>query len=277
MFQFDGKEFEKLALHGGGSPMIGQYLSFFEDAGLFADFKSFNVPIITSSAASLTFMVLLAASLYPEDCASPKKIISELFTWFHLQLENVIESSDQTSIMSIACIENILREHLPVALFTLTFADLTVINPKLEWTVNCSVFETCFVSRTLGTHTPDVLVWQACIASASVPVVFSGLEIHGELLFDGDFSNWTFECSTAEVLHVAPCNGGAAKIFDLRSEITLLDEAVKFIGQCFTHIVAKPKIKSLYEVPFAATLTANPLAEEFLAAGKKMAEMFILK
>ena len=62
----------------------------------------------------------------------------------------------------------------------------------------------------------------------------------------------------------------AAKIFDLRSEITLLDEALKFVGRCFMHIVTKTPAKSLYEVPVAANLSANPLSEEFLAEGRKM-------
>lgn len=280
MFQFDGKEFKKLALHGGGSPMLGHYLSFFEDTGLLTDLKSFNVPIITSSAASLAFMYYLAASLYPEVCAGPKEIAPNLFAWFLSQLENVIESIDQNSILSMPCVEKILRDNFPDALFTLTFGDLTVINPNLEWTVNCSVFDKCcFRPRALGTHTPEVLVWQACLASASVPIVFPGLEIHGELLVDGDFSDWVAENDAAkeEVLHVAPCFGGAAKMFDLRSEITLLDEALKFVGRCFMHIVTKTPAKSLYEVPIAANLSANPLSEEFLAEGRKMAEMFVLK
>ena len=67
------------------------------------------------------------------------------------------------------------------------------------------------------------------------------------------------------------------KAFDLRSEITLLDGAAKFIGWCFTHIVSKTPAKSVCEIQIQASLTANPLSEEFLAGGRKMAEMFVLK
>ena len=275
MFQFDNKEYEKLALHGGGTPMLGHYISFFEETRLLTDLKSFNVPIITSSAGSVAFMYQVVACLYPE--FRIREVVCDMFACFLLQIENIIESTDQTSICSLSFIEEICRKYIPDAFFTLTFGDLTVINPNLEWTVCCTVFDLGFHHRSLGTHTPDVSVWQACLASASVPVVFPGVQINGEFLFDGDFSDWVAKNDDETILHIQPCSGGAIAAFDLRSEITLLDEAVKLIGWCFTHIVAKTKARSIFEIQIPASLTANPLSEEFLAVGRKMATMFVLK
>ena len=129
MFQFDNKEYEKLALHGGGTPMLGHYISFFEETRLLTDLKSFNVPIITSSAGSVAFMYQVVACLYPE--IRIREVVCDMFACFLLQIENIIESTDQTSICSLSFIEEICRKYIPDAFFTLTFGDLTVINPNL--------------------------------------------------------------------------------------------------------------------------------------------------
>lgn len=79
MIQFDGKNYNKMALHGGGNPMFGHYVGLFEKLEWFEDLESkhLNIPFITSSAGSMAILYFI---LKLKSKCDVKNVVNEVFS-----------------------------------------------------------------------------------------------------------------------------------------------------------------------------------------------------
>ena len=134
MIHFDGKDYQKIALHGGGSPMFGHYVGLFETLRWFEDFESFSVPLITSSAGS---MAILYFVLKMKD---ENKDVSYVFSKIVEECENVLSNLDQRSVVSFEYLDNLISTDFE-CIYNMTFKDLNEINPDFEWTICCSKYD----------------------------------------------------------------------------------------------------------------------------------------
>ena len=100
MVHFDGKEYKRLALHGGGNPMFGHYIGLFETLKCFEDLATFDIPLITSSAGSVAIMYFVLRS------QDENADISFMFSKVMEECENVLGNIDQKSVISFEFLEN---------------------------------------------------------------------------------------------------------------------------------------------------------------------------
>ena len=94
MLNFDGKYYEKIALHGGGCPMFGHYVGLFETLKLFEDFQCLNTPFITPSAGSMAILYFIS------NMKHKNKDVSFIFSKIFEECENVLNNMDQKSVVS---------------------------------------------------------------------------------------------------------------------------------------------------------------------------------
>uniref|UniRef100_A0A6C0J2Y2 PNPLA domain-containing protein n=1 Tax=viral metagenome TaxID=1070528 RepID=A0A6C0J2Y2_9ZZZZ len=273
MVHFDGKDYKKIALHGGGCPMLGHCIGLFETLKWFEDFKSLNISFITSSAGSLAILYFIVK------IKDKNKDMSHIFSKLKEESENVLSNLDQISVVSFEFVDNFFSTDLE-CVYNMTFKDLNEINPNFEWTICCSKYDNFELSlQTYGTHTPDVLIWKACVASAALPVVFPPIEINGFLNCDGDLSNWVEELDIIDdesILHI-----GSHISSSKRSTITglmLIDEFLDFSKCCFFKMMKKKApIHGVNRIEFCGTVLTDFLSEEYIESGKLMADKFVLK
>ncbi len=269
MVNFDGKEYKRLALHGGGNPMFGHYVGLFETLKWFEDWESFNIPLITSSAGSMAILYFL---LKNED----KEVVNSMFSKASEEFENVLENIEQKSVISFDFLKNIFNTQF-ASVKDITFRDLNEMYPNLEWTVCCSKYDNFeFSLQTYGTHTPEVLVWKACIASMAIPIIFEPVEINGCLNCDGDLSNWVEKMNLiddSDVLHIGPAKNSNGIGLDVITDIPLLDEAIKMAICCFLRMFkAKQPAHGILRTEFISSIHRHFLSEEYIESGKLMAE-----
>ena len=275
MIHFDGKDYRKLALHGGGHPMFGHYVGLFEMLKWFEDFESFSVPLITSSAGSMAIMYFI---LKMKD---KNKDVSYIFSKIVEECENVLSNIDQKSVVSFEFLDNLVSTDFE-CMYNMTFKDLNEMNPNFEWTICCSKYDNYeFSLKTYGTHTPDVVIWKACLASASLPIMFPPIEIDGCLNCDGGFSNWVEGLDIIDdesILHIATEKNSINIGFQINTELMLIDELLKFSMCCFLGMMKKKEpIHGVNRIHFAPSIHKHFLSEEYIESGKLMAEKFILK
>ena len=274
-FSFEGKQFNKLALHGGGTAMFGCVKSFLEAMQI--NITNLNFPIITSSASSMAMLTLIMNNFASQNDSNEK--VLHIYEKCIEEITNFLDHFDNRYLIMFDFIENLMYSTLPNEFLTLTFADLKTINPNLEWKVCCSKcddFE--FSVHTFGTHTPDVVVWKACLASMSIPVVFQPVQINEHYYCDGDFSDWIKEVigNHENVLHIKPIT---RRNFDIKIDIPILDELVKFIihlGLSFIYKSSLPE-DNTYTTSFAGNVTEHFMSNIYINEGKKIATKFILK
>lgn len=275
MIHFDGKDYQKIALHGGGNPMFGHYVGFFETLRWFEDFESFSVPLITSSAGSMAILYFVLKM------KNKNKDISYLFSKILEECENVLSNLDQRSVVSFEYMENLISTDFE-CLYNMKFKDLNQINPNFEWTICCSKYtDYDFSLKTYGTHTPDVLIWKACLASMALPIIFPPIEIDGCLNCDGDFSNWIEGLDLIDdesILHIAPQNNSTNYGFKISTDFMLIDELLQFSICCLkTMTKIKEPIHGVYRLEFVASVHKHFFSEEYIESGKLMAEKIVLK
>tara|TARA_B110000027_G_C16110073_1_gene297295 strand:+ start:962 stop:1789 length:828 start_codon:yes stop_codon:yes gene_type:complete len=275
MIHFDGKDYQKIALHGGGSPMFGHYVGLFETLKWFEDFESFSVPLITSSAGSMAIMYFI---LKMKD---KNKDVSYIFSKIVEECENVLSNLDQKSVVSFEFLDNLVSTDFE-CMYNMTFKDLNEINPNFEWTICCSKYDDYeFSLKTYGTHTPDVVIWKACLASMALPVIFPPIKIDGCLNCDGDFSNWVEGLDIIDdesILHIAPKKNSTSIGFQINTELMLIDEFLKFSICCFLRMMnGNDPIHGVNRIEFTASIHKHFLSEEYIESGKLMAEKFVLK
>jgi hypothetical protein len=164
----------------------------------------------------------------------------------------------------------------------MTFKDLNEINPNFEWTICCSKYNNFeFSLQTYGTHTPDVVIWKACSASAAVPIMFPPIELNGFLNCDGDFSNWIEGLDIVDdenILHIGPQKNSTSIGIPINTELMLIDEFLKFSICCFCRITKKKEpTHGVNRIEFPASIDKHFLSDEYIESGKLMAERFVLK
>ena len=274
MVHFDGKDYQKIALHGGGNPMFGHYVGLFETLKWFEDFKSLNTPFITSSAGSVAILYFVLKT------RDESKDISFIFSRLLEECENVLSNVDQKSVISFELLDTLVSTEFE-CIYNMTFKDLNELNPNFEWTICCSKYDNLeFSLQTYGTHTPDVIIWKACVASMALPIIFPPIEINGCLNCDGDLSNWIEAMDVVNdesILHIGPKERTGIGI-DINTEITLIDELIKFSLCCFVRMMKKKDpVHGVNRIEFTASIHKHFLSEEYIESGKLMAERFVLK
>lgn len=272
---FDGKDYKKLALHGGGNPMFGHYVGLFETLKWFENFESFSVPLITSSAGSMAILYFI---LKMKD---KNKDVSYIFSKILEECENVLSNLDQKSVISFEFLDNLISKDFE-CMYNLTFKDLNEINPNFEWTVCCSKYNNYeFSLKTYGTHTPDVVIWKACLASMALPIIFPPIEIDGCLNCDGDFSGWIEGLDIIDdesILHIGPRKSFTSIGLQIKTDLNLIDEFLQFSICCFLRMMKKKEpIHGVNRIDFTASVHKHFLSEEYIESGKLMAEKFVLK
>jgi hypothetical protein len=276
MLHFDGKDYQKIALHGGGNPMFGHYIGLFETLKWFEDFESFNIPLITCSAGSMAILYFI---LKMKD---EKKDVSYLFSKVTEECENVLSNLDQRSVVSFDFLDKLVSTDFE-CVYNMTFKDLHEINPNFEWTICCSKYDNFeFSLQTYGTHTPDVVIWKACLASMALPIIFPPIEINGCFYCDGDFSNWVEGLDLVDddsILHIAPKNNIDINTrIEINTELMLIDELLKFSICCFLRMMIKKEpIHGISRADFNPSIHKHFLSEEYIESGKLMANKFVLK
>lgn len=283
MFEFDNKVYKKLALHGGGCPMFGHYIGLFDKTGMFDDFKSFDTPLITSSAGSMCVMYFILKYLERGNQTSMHNKMYYVYEKILGEVGNILDNLDQKSVITFEFIENLFKSHFSI-LYNLTFQDLNKIIPHLDWTVCCSKCDdhthSCpFTVHTFGTHTPNVPIWKACIASMSVPILFAPVEINGNLFCDGEFSDWVSALhliEDSECLHIL-CK--RFQCFDTAfTDISLLDESIRFIINSIQTMTQKSKpAHGWYRTEYSSSIDKFFLSTEYIKSGQIMADKFVLK
>lgn len=276
MVHFDGKDYEQIALHGGGNPMFGHYVGLFETLKCLEDLKSFDIPLITSSAGSMAILYFIVRSKEKE------ADISYLFRRILEECENVLENIDQKTVISFEFLDNLVRTDF-ASVYDMTFRDLNELNSNFKWTICCSKYDNFeFSLQTYGTHTPDVIIWKACIASMALPIIFPAVEINNCLNCDGDLCNWVKEMNIVDdrsILHICPAkriNGGGDFV---NTEIPLLDESIKFTIFCFLRMISggQEPAHGVNRAEFPSSVHKHFLSEEYIESGKLMAKKFVLK
>ena len=271
MFEFDGKAYSKLALHGGGCSMLGHHVGFLEETGIFENPASSGISLVTSSAGSLAVLICIFRRMHAD---LPVGMMYDLVCD---EMMNVFHRLEGMSILSNEFFKSLFHSHPD--LLDLTFADLKVTIPALEWTICCSEAKT-FDLKTFGTHTEDVRVWEACLASASLPVLCEGFWIRGSLNMDGDYVDWVrglgMEGDT-DCLHILSkrfCEESVTYDTGLR----LLDEVLSFFHRCHFRLSQRslPE-EGVFYTPLQGCLNKNPLSNEFVDEGKKTAQKLVLK
>ena len=275
MIQFDGKDYKKLALHGGGNPMFGHYVGLFETLRLFEDFESFNIPLITSSAGSMAILYFI---LKMKDA---NKDVSCIFSKIVEECENVLSNLDQRSVVSFDFLDKLVCTDFE-CVYNMTFKDLHEINPNFEWTICWSKYDNFeFSLQTYGTHTPDVVIWKACLASMALPIIFPPIEINGCLNCDGYFCDWIEELDIADdesILHIGVKKDLTSIGIKINTEIMLIDELLNFTICSFLRMVKmKEPIHGVNRIDFPASIHKHFLSEEYIESGKLMAAKFVLK
>jgi hypothetical protein len=275
MVQFDGKDYQKIALHGGGTPMFGHYVGLFESLKWFEDFESLHTPFITSSAGSMALFYFIVKS------KDKDKDISPMFSKALEECENVLSNIDQKSLISFEVIENLISSEF-TCICNMTFKDLNELSPNFEWTICCSKYDNFeFSLQTYGTHTPDVLIWKACAASMALPIIFPPIEINGCLNSDGELSNWVEEMhilNDDSILHIGAATRYDEKGFiglEIKTEITLIDETIKFAICCFMKMMKKKEpVHGVIRTVFCPSINKHFFSEEYIESGKLMAKKF---
>jgi hypothetical protein len=273
MFEFDGKEFKKLALHGGGTPIFGHYIGLFDSIHIFDKLESFNIPLVTSSAGSMVVLYYIAKYI------DKKCNIESIFNIVEDEIGNVLENIYENSIITFEFLR-VLFEKEFAQIYSLTFRDLKKISPNMEWTVCCSKYRT-YEFSSYGTHTPDVVIWKACLASMCLPIIFPPIEINGNLYCDGDLSDWVKHLNIindTDFLHIRTLLDPTNIPFGIHTNIPLLDEAIKLLAFSMSKMFTKTQpVHGVYRIDFIASIQKNFLSEEFIESGKKMSRNFILK
>jgi hypothetical protein len=278
MIKFDGKDYNKIALHGGGNPMFGHYVGLFEKLEWFElESKHLNVPFITSSAGSMA--ILYFVYKLKSEC-DVKNVVNEVFSKVMEEIENVLSNLDQKSIISVDYLDSLISKDFE-CMYDMTFKDLNELIPEFEWTVCCSK-QYDFKLQTYGTHTPDVVIWKACLASMALPVIFPAIEIDGCFNCDGDLSNWVEEMNILDdssILHIGPklnfVNLGG---INLSTEITLIDEMLKIVSISLLKMLRKKEaFHGVNRTELVSGMDKHFFSNEYIESGRLMAEKFVLK
>ena len=279
MVHFDGKDYTKIALHGGGSPMVGHYVGLFESLKWFEDFESLNTPLITCSAGSMAIFYFIykiknkGENVYED--------FSKLYSIVHEECENVLSNLDQRSIVSFDFMDNLISTTFE-CMYNMTFKDLNELNPNFEWTICCSKYDNFeFSLETYGTHTPDVVIWKACLASMALPILFPPIEINGFLNCDGDFCDWIEGLDLVDdesILHIGPKKKLKNVGIQSNTELMLIDELLNFSMCCYLKMMKKKEpTHGINRIEFPALIHKHYLSEEYIESGKLMAKKFVLK
>ena len=277
MFYLDGKEYKKLALHGGGTPMLGVYLGMFEN--LKFDESILNIPFITSSAGTMAMMFFLMKKIMKN--TDIKAVFSKIFSNFWEEIENVLSNFEQKGIISSKFIDNQISTECP-SIYNITFKDLSELYPKLDWTICCSKYDNYeFSLTTYGPHTPDVKLWKACLASMSVPIIFEPIEINGTLNCDGSLASWVKELGLIDdqtVLHIGPSASCNQFEDTINTGVLLVDEFIRFASCSFMRMTRHPTPShGVLRTEYNCSIAKDIFSEEYIESGKLIAEKFVLK
>lgn len=268
MFEYEGKTYKKLALHGGGCPMLGHYIGLFKSLNWFETWESFTIPLVTTSAGSIAILFSILNIL------DKRADVSFIFNAVFEESQNLLQNLDSKSIISYEFFDNLIKTNF-ACIYDVTFQDLKNLSPNMDWTVCCTKYTNFeFSSERYGTHTPDVVVWKACVASMALPVIFSPIEINGSLFVDGYFSDWIKDTDDVDTLHIM---GEEIDLIQLSTGITLFDELLNVFKKAFLALVNKTEPINVCKVYLTASVFTDFLSEEYIQSGKSMSEKFVLK
>jgi len=253
--------------------MFGHYVGLFENLRWFEEFESLNTPFITSSAGSVAILYFI---LRMKD---KSKDISFVFSRLVEECENVLSNIDKKSVISFEFIDDLVSKEFG-CLYNMTFKDLSELNPNFEWTICCSDYNSEYSLQTYGTHTPDVIIWKACLASMALPMIFPPIEINGRLNCDGDLSGWIEALDLVNdesILHIGPRLNPTGSI-GFTTDLLLIDELLQFSMKCFLRMTRmKQPIHGVNRIEFMSSVHKHFFSEEYIESGKLMADKFILK
>lgn len=285
MINFDGEDYKKIALHGGGNPMFGHYVGLLESLKWFEDFESEylnNIPFVTSSAGSMAILFFVYKIKSKDAYEDVFKVVSQLFSKLIDECENVLSNLDQKSIISFDFLDNLVSTEFG-CIYDMTFKDLNDLIPNFDWTICCSKHDNFeFTLQTYGTHTPEIVIWKACFASMSLPIIFPPIEINGCFNCDGDFSNWVEAMAISNdssILHIGPKrNVSSPGGLPLNTEITLMDEFIKLATVSFLRLMKNNEpAHGVNRIEFMSCINKHFFSDEYIESGRLMAKKFVLK
>ena len=277
MFHLDGKEYKKLALHGGGTPMLGVYLGMFEKLNF--DESILNIPFITSSAGSMAILFFLMKKIMKN--TDIRAIFTKIFSIILEEFENVLSNFEQKGIVSSQLFDDLISTECSL-IYNMTFKDLSELYPNLDWTICCSKYNNYeFSLITYGPHTPGVKIWKACLGSMSVPILFEPVEINGTLNSDGSLAAWVQELDLIDdqtVLHIGASKASNEFGDTVYTGVSLIDELIGFFSCSLMNMVRKPvPSHGILTTEFLTSITKDIFSEEYIESGKLIAEKFVLK
>lgn len=268
----NGKEFERLYLHGGGVPYLGVYATLLRSLAL--DPWTMDVRLTCSSAGAGAFLFLLCLKHADEAALRSEiaRIQSSLLdiSWLDIDLDQEFIVGDLSKHMEPLVPEEVRR---------LTFADLRKVNENFDVEVAASAINCGYQVESVSfsaDKTPEVPVWLACVASMSIPVLFKNLEIGGVKCFDGDFTRCCAEYDPA-VLHLWS-RRSAIESFSSSVRFPLLRSILVTLVALVLKSVAACENGSLdCRVLPSMEASADAFAPEFVREGQRLARMIVLK
>ena len=267
----NGKEFERLYLHGGGVPYLGVYATLLRSLAL--DPWKMDVRLTCSSAGAGAFLFLLC--LKHADEAALRSEIARIqaslldISWLDIDLDQEFIVGDLSKHIEPLVPEEVRR---------LTFADLRKANESFDVEVAASTID-CghqLVSVSFSADkTPQVPVWLACVASMSIPVLFKNLEIGGVKCFDGDFTRCCAE-NDPSVLHLWSRQSAVETLSAVRVPL-LRSILVTLVSLVFKSVAACENGSIDCRVSPSMEASADAFAPEYVREGQRLARMIVLK
>ena len=277
MFEFQGRSFEKLALHGGGLPKFIVDMTFWEELNI--SIVDINFPLITSSAGSMSVIILIA-KYFEKKCFNNG--LEHVLALCVDEFDNFLTELDKPHIFSAYFFRQLFEHEMYEEFYTLTFGDLLKINNNLDWTIHCCRSNS-FEHTTFGTHTPDILVWKTIYASCALPIICEPIEIGGDYFCDGDCTNWPKNSEIHEDETICHFVGRhkAALGLPLFSDlgIPIIATCISFIETVYSTQFRKdfPK-ENAFSNDMTPSIVPNSIVEKnAISRGKYLASQFVLK
>ncbi len=275
-----GKLMKRIMLHGGGCSAYGVYHGLFESLGVGLD-DFVKTELVTASAGSMYLMKMLHDFVAGETDASSEKIermhknlFESVSIWEALEDQNGFLCSQKKLQEELS---QIMDEHEKVR--NITFKSLHDRLPNLKLVVLATGVRdgTWYLKRFSADETPHVRVFDACLASMSVPILFESVTIDGELFCDADCmtkneyadeSTWHINCRQHEIRDV---------LSKLSVNIPLIDTIVQFVANLWKLTVTKTPERMTIQHEFQSSVLQSPMKEEYIQCGKTLAGRFMVK
>lgn len=279
-----GKRVSRLVLHGGGSSSFGVYMGLFDTLGL--GVSNIGFELVTSSAGSMAFFALLVKHIQGgrmneamiHDQYQRMRASCSLWNLLEMQGPAFFDQAYVRRMINDLCVADGGEEAM-----TLTFRSLGARLPGLDVSVLACHERSDGRWRTRSfnrTDTPDVLVWQACVASMSIPIIFEPQVINGRKYMDADLMNYSGAYADAHTVQIGPLrmHTHVCKLLSsLSTQVPLIDRLCEFFVKIVRNRFEGPSVANIVRHGFCSNILRSPFDPEFVAAGRTLAQEFVLK